>query len=212
MSNAVLEKLVKEKDYCFKKQLFKVAVDYDFSLAELLVLIHFINLGKPDFNINQIKEVTYLSDVKIMEAFSLLTSKKLISVNVVKEETGKIKEVIDLSRVYRAMVSEINTNIQAKNVENIFTIFEKEFGRTLSPIEFEIINAWLKSGTSEELIIKALKEATFNGVSNLRYIDKIIYEWGKKGLKTGDDVDNHLKKSIKKDVEPLFDYNWLDDE
>jgi DNA replication protein DnaD len=52
----------------------------------------------------------------------------------------------------------------------------------------------LKSGMNEDLIIGALKEATYNGVSNLRYIDKIIYEWGKKGFKNMNDVNNHLNK------------------
>ena len=79
-------------------------------------------------------------------------------------------------------------------------------------MELEIINAWLENNTSEEMIIGALKEAIYNGVKNFRYIDKIIYEWGKKGFKTMDDVKAHLKntnKSPKK--EELFDYDWLDD-
>lgn len=212
MSNSILEGLVKEKDYCFKKHLFKVAIDHKFTVEELILLIYFINQDKPSFDLRKIKEVTYLEDNKIMESFASITAKGLISVNVVKEDGGKINEVIDLSSTYRAMVSDINTDIKTKTTENIFTIFEKEFGRTLSPIEFEIINAWLKVGTSEELIIEALKEATYNGVSNLRYIDKIIYEWGKKGFKNGKDIENHLKRSEEKEPEVLFDYNWLDDE
>ena len=69
---------------------------------------------------------------------------------------------------------------------------------------------------SEELIIEALKEATYNGVSNLRYIDKILYEWGKKGFKNKKDVENHLKRKNesenKEDKTLLFEYNWLEDE
>ena len=66
---------------------------------------------------------------------------------------------------------------------------------------------------NEEIIKEALKEATYNGVSNLRYIDKIIYEWNKKGYKTIDDVRN---KNSKKEVEEkkdnyFFEYNWLDE-
>ena len=62
----------------------------------------------------------------------------------------------------------------------------KRIWKNFKSIEFEIINAWLKSGMNEEIIIGALKEATYNGVSNLRYIDKIIYEWNKKDLKRKD--------------------------
>ena len=86
-----------------------------------------------------------------------------------------------------------------------------------SPIEYEIIKAWLDSGANEDLIKEAFKEATYNGVSNLRYIDKIIYEWGKKGFKTMDDVNNYLesnrkdKKSnkLRKEEENILDYDWL---
>ena len=74
-------------------------------------------------------------------------------------------------------IDEVNNTSNSEN-SNIFEIIEKEFGRTLSPIEFEIIKAWLDNDMSEELIREAIKEATFNGVSNLRYIDKILYEWG----------------------------------
>ena len=80
-------------------------------------------------------------------------------------------------------------------------------------MEYEIISGWLDNGYTEELIALALKEATYNGVSNLRYIDKIIYEWGKKGIKTKEDVEKK-KKQFKNNSEKkeIFDYNWLDEE
>ncbi len=65
---------------------------------------------------------------------------------------------------------------------------------------------------------EAVREATFNGVSNLRYIDKILYEWGKKGITTVQDVDKMRKKREKKeekdvDIDMEFmDWSWFDDE
>ena len=61
-------------------------------------------------------------------------------------------------------------------------------------MEYEFINAWINSGMNEDIIKEALKEATYNGVSNLRYIDKIIYEWKKKGYKTVEQVRNNKFK------------------
>ena len=121
-------------------------------------------------------------------------------------------EVINLNPFYEKIVLSLDTSNE-KNDSNIFSLFESEFGRTLSPMEYEIINAWLDSGCSEELIILALKEATYNGVSNLRYIDKIIYEWGKKGIKTKEDVEKNRKqfKNTNKKNKELFDYDWLND-
>lgn len=212
MSNSILEGLIKEKDYTFKKLLFKLIKDFDLSLEELLLLVYFINQDKPVFDIKKISLITYLSSNEIMAAFSSLTGKGLVSIKTSKEE-GKITEVIDITNTYRAMVSDININIKKQTTTNIYTIFEKEFGRPLSPVEYEIIKAWITSGISEELIKGALKEAVFNNVRNLRYIDKILSEWEKKGFKSVDEVDSYLKKKESNNPkQELFDYNWLEDE
>ena len=53
-----------------------------------------------------------------------------------------------------------------------------------------------------------------NDVRNLRYMDKILYEWGKKGFKNKKDVDNHMNNRRKKEESKkvdVFDYDWLDD-
>ncbi len=215
MSNNILEGLIKAKDYTFKRQLFKIVADYNLSINELLLLIYFMNLDIPTLNVPEIKKETLLSEKSILESFSLLSSKGLLAIKMEKGKDGKVTEVLDLSNLYKAMVSEINLNIKKKTESNIFEIFEKEFSRTLSPMEYEMINAWISSGMDEEMIIGALKEATFNGVSNLRYIDRIIYEWGKKGFKNMNDVKAHMEnrnKKSKKDEPVLFDYNWLEDE
>ena len=212
MSNSILEGLIKEKDYTFKKLLFKLIKDFDLTLEELLLLIYFTNQDKPVFDIKKISIITYLDNNEIMSAFSSLTAKGLVSIKTSKED-GKITEIIDITNTYRAMVSDINVNIKKQTVTNIYTIFEKEFGRPLSPVEYEIIKAWITSGISEELIKGALKEAVFNNVRNLRYIDKILSEWEKKGFKSVDEVDSYLKKKeVNNPKQELFDYNWLEDE
>ena len=115
----------------------------------------------------------------------------------------------------------VNESKESSNdTSDIFEAIEKEFGRTLSPIEIEIIKSWLSNNYSTDLINEALKEATFNGVSNLRYIDKILYEWGKNGIKTVSDVVDNRKKRAKAreketsdvDIDEIVDWDWFDDE
>ena len=50
-------------------------------------------------------------------------------------------------------------------------------------------------------------------MSNLRYIDKILFEWNKKGIKTKEDVENDRKKFNRKKSEKVevFEYDWLND-
>ena len=79
--------------------------------------------------------------------------------------------------------------------------------------DFEIINAWIESGFSEELIEAALKEAVYNGALTLRYVDKVLYEWNRKGIKVPADI----KKAMEKVPEaPLYEasvmnFDWLNE-
>ena len=102
------------------------------------------------------------------------------------------------------------------NIDNtdMFTLFEKELGRTLSPMECEIIKEWLSSDYTEELIKEALKEAIYNNVRNLKYIDRILYTWKNKGLNTKEDVikDKQNYRKPKEELKDIFDYNWLEDD
>lgn len=212
MNNTYLEELIKNKDYIIKKELFPLIQEYKLSLEECLLLIYFMNEDIPSFDVERINKITCISVNKILDSFTSLTNKGLINIDVIKE--GNIaKEVVNLNNVYITMVNNINKVNKVKINNNIFEIFEKEFSRTLSPMEYEIINDWLNKNISEELIIGALKEAIYNGVTNLRYIDKIIYEWTKKGFKNMEDVNNHLKnRNIEsKSVKEINDYNWLDE-
>ena len=95
------------------------------------------------------------------------------------------------------------------NNKSIFSNFEKEYGRTLSPTEIEIIESWKESNFSDEMILEALKEAVLSGVYNMRYIDKILFEWSKKGYKTVEDIKHKTKQ--KDEFEEIYDYDWLNE-
>ena len=201
MNSSFLEQYVKAKDYVLRKELFPLIWEYKLNLEEVLLLIYFMNEDLPTFDVEQINKITMISVNKILDSFTSLTNKGLISIDVIKENSG-VKEVVNLDPIYKCMIDGLMKNNKKVVNNNIFEKFEKEFSRTLSPMEYEIINDWLDKNTSEELILGALKEATYNGVNNLRYIDKIIYDWSKNNVK-------QIKK--KETLEDLFDYDWLDD-
>ena len=166
------------------------------------------------FDTNKISEITKLSESEVLKSFNSLIKKKLINIETKKNSKGKIEEYIKLDLFYSEIDSDLKEKVNSKKNENIYSVFEKEFARPISSMEYEIIKAWLEKDFSEELILGALKEAVYNGVNNLRYIDKILYEWQKKGFKTMKDVQNHLNKRTKENEKKkeLFDYNWLEDE
>lgn len=197
------------------------ALDKNMSLNEFLILVYLDNHKNSSLNVDEIKKLFNINEEDILEAFSNLTMHNLVSITTSTDQEGRINESISLQNLYEKVLTSLNEAETKKEQADIFETFETEFGRPLSPSEFELINGWLKTGTPEALIKGALKEAIYNGVRNFRYIDKIIYEWQKKGFKSMDDVNKHLRnedKSLPKDKkektqeEELFDYNWLDDD
>ena len=181
----------------------------------LIVLIYLMNDETHIFNPKKISEELQISIPEILQIIDTLSTNDIISIELKK--VGDVREeFINLEQLYTKLAyllvnSEEMT--ETKKSSNIYDIFEQEFGRTLSPIEYELINGWLEAQFNEEIIIMALKEAVFNGVSNLRYIDKILYEWKKKGLNSKEDVENDRMRFQQKKVEKkeLFDYDWLNE-
>ena len=209
--NQIIE-LLKSSNYQISKELFFNYKKIDLTDSELIILIYLMNQVSNIYNPKQINNDLNIKLNEVLELINSLSEKNIIKI-VMKKINGIRTEIINLDPLYEKVAFTL-TQVEDKNDTNLYGLFETEFGRTLSPMEFEIINGWIDAGYSEELIKLALKEATYNGVSNLRYIDKIIYEWGKKGIKTKEDVENNRKKfnNNKTKNKDLFDYDWLNDE
>ena len=76
-----------------------------------------------------------------------------------------------------------------------------------------MIKKWIEE-YKYEIIIEALKEAVYNGTTNFRYIDSILSNWKKNGIKNKEELisyKNKYRKSKKEKVD-YFEYNWLEDE
>ena len=178
---------------------------------EFIVLIYLINENV--YNSKQIGNDLEIAFPEVLEIINNLTEKGIMKIELAKINNIRT-EVINLDALYEKLAFLIiKDEKEVEKPKSLFDTFETELGRTLSPMEYEIINGWLTT-CSEEIIILALKEATYNGVSNFRYIDRIINEWNKKGIKTKEDVEkNRLEFKNKKDnkKQELFDYDWLND-
>lgn len=221
MGNTKIDKLIelmKLGNISIPKYIFQNYKNMGMNDSEFILMIYLINIGsKIPFNPKTLSEELGLEISKLLELINNLGEKQLVSINIEKNQLGVMEEYISLDLFYNKLsmilVDVINNKEENKIDNNLFQIFENEFGRTLSPMEYEIINGWINENFSNSIIIEALKEATFNGVSSLRYIDKILYEWKKKGIKNINDVRNlQNKHKEKKEEIEIFDYNWLDGE
>ena len=202
--------LLKDKDFTIPKLLLKNYKKLNISESELIILVFLIN--NSEYNP---KEIASIMDIKLpllLEMISQLESKGILKIEL-KNINGINTEVCNLDNLYEKLSLLVIKKEEAKDNKSIYDVFETELGRTLSPIEYELVGEWLNDNT-EEILKLALREATYNGVSNFRYIDRIIHEWKKKGIKTRDDViknNEEFRKNKSEKKQELFDYDWLNE-
>ena len=143
-----------------------------------------------------------------IEIINSLIEKQYISIEMNKSN-GIIEEYISLDLFFKKINACLIENDTNDNSSDIYSKFEKEFGRTLSPVEYETISKWIENNIPLNLIEAALKEAILNGVNSIRYIDKILFEWNKKGYKDSTDI---IRKNNKEEyIEEIYDYDWLNE-
>ena len=206
--NNVLFKTLKKKDYLVKNYLIKVVHELELTLNDTLLLIYFMNQETPTLNLENIKENVYLNEEEAMNSFEKLVELDLIEVKTIENEQGVMEEIISCDNILQHATNDIQSDIKKEEKTDIFESLESEFGRTLSSMEFQIVNNWLDK-YDESLIHEALKEAVYSNAKSFRYISRILQAWNEKGYKTSKDIK---KDNTDDNIEiNLFEYDWLDD-
>ncbi len=210
-------KLYQKQNFVIGEDILKAIKKNNLTLDEALLIIYFCgNNTHPTLDIDEIKNKFGMDELDIMQAFSSITKRALIKIKMVKNRDGKMDEIIDLTPLYESILIDIGENKKKDAKSDIFSIFENEFGRTFSSMEFQMINSWLDKGIDESLIKSALNESVLSENLSLRYIDAILVDWIKKGYKTEKDVEHYFKRKREEKSHTvsgdLFDYNWLDDD
>ena len=210
MNKNVIESLMIVNNHLIIPNYFiKYYKKFDLENNELLMLIYLLNCNeKLILDNKKISKDLYLEENEVLNIISSLMEKNYISIEMSKNN-GIIEEYISLDLFYEKINSYLIENDKKDNSSDIYSKFEKEFGRTLSPVEYETISKWIESNIPLELIEAALKEAILSGVNSIRYIDKILFEWNKKGYKTSSDIVNKNKKD--EYIEEIYDYDWLNE-
>ena len=180
-------------------------------MESFIVLMYFHGKGNNLlFDPDSISSDLSLSSIELMEIVDKLSTMHLLDIKSVKDNNGILNEVIDLSPFYERMV--LKDIPDDNDACDIYDKIQAEFGRTLSPSEIEVIKSWVVNGNSRELIDAAIREASINKVSNIRYIDKILYDWNSKGIKKIDELNKYRNPvDSKVEVDEIIDYDWLND-
>ncbi len=120
------------------------------------------------------------------------------------------KKLVDI--FYEELKNQTSTPTN-KEQEDIFVLFETEFGRALSQFEVNTIKDWFDQGNTAATIKEALNVATLAKVKTIRYIDKVLLEWKRREELAKNGV-SPLSEKWRKNLEETMEIakiNWMDD-
>lgn len=208
--------ILKSKMIYYPLYLYRYRIQLDLSDSNFIFLTYLMNYGERiSFNVEKFSKELNIDDQEVFEKIENLRKKKFIEISTIEKEKNLKEDEISFMPLYKKLsdiiISEENEDY---NDEELLTDIEKSFGRALSPIEVEFIMNWNKKGYSNEIILAAIKETILNGANSLKYADKILFEWNKKGIRTIEEIEKEKQDfrlgNIKKQ-EDIFDYDWLDE-
>lgn len=212
---------------------FQLYKELNISDDEALIIMHFLGYFEEGIEFPTPQDLavrTHFQPNDISLKMQRLMQKGFLEITQGIDEGGKIFEKYSLFPLWEGILQLLeqkeqkNGEMAAKNEEGeIYSMFEQEFGRLLSPIELETIGMWLdKDGHSPAIIKAALKEAVVASKVSLRYIDRILFEWKKKNITSTQQIEKHAEQFRSRSIQPVqpqpaqtatngMFYNWLDE-
>lgn len=203
----------------------------EYELVLLLTLITFQEKGKDFPTPDELSSRMTIPIEECTEMLRKLIQRGYIEITDEYSTDGIRFEKYSLTPLWEKLIDLFLMNskkaekvIKKSEETDLYTCFEKEFGRPLSPFECETLAMWMDDDLHDPIIIKAaLREAVMSGKMNFRYIDRILFEWKKNGIKTIDQATSQGKKFRQNQVNirPVKDetqaqsnavpfYNWLE--
>ncbi|MDN6195005.1 MAG: DnaD domain-containing protein [Atopostipes suicloacalis] len=205
MTNKLLMKWINAGQIEVPTLLLKYYRKLSITNDELVLIIQLkshIDQGDYFPDLNKIAEAMNISKNNAFKAVHQLIQKKLLSIDTRKDEDGVTEDIYSLDLLWEKLIVLLKQNeeleeeaLEKDETKNLYSIFEAEFGRPLSPIEMESLVMWVEEDQfSKELIKLALREAVLSQVYSFKYIDRILLNWKKKNIRTKEQVEKESQR------------------
>ncbi|MER2174099.1 MAG: DnaD domain-containing protein [Carnobacterium sp.] len=208
MNNHLLQKWLKAGNTTISNVLLTHYKDLGLSSEQLILVLQlksFIDAGNDFPDTEVISKRMQISSSDVFQMIHELINKKLIIIETEKNNEGKTRDSYRLDLLWDKLAMVISQQENQQRFEkqhlseqDLFQLFEAEFGRPLSPIEMQTIGMWLdEDHYAIELIELALREAVLNQVYSLKYVDRILLNWERKNIRTKDQVEKEASRRRK---------------
>ncbi|MCX7568732.1 DnaD domain-containing protein [Tumebacillus sp. DT12] len=160
---------------------------------EMMLLLHLIDFRQQGIGLptqRELAERMMMPEAMIASTMNVLLRQGFLAI---EDGVGIGQESYDLRPLYHKLNDLLtpkrppvnSLQILEKKETGVFELFEQEFGRPLSPLEYEKIVRWLDEDRyQEEIIREALREAVLSAKFNFKYIDRILFEWQKNNIRS----------------------------
>lgn len=159
----------------WKKLLILKAKSLKITDQECYVLLLIMTMNDIQMKPITPQTISQLSSMPLKTIDQTLLS--LLDKHLIARQYGKLQ----LKPLYQKLLEQ---DVEPKQQElDLLSMFENAFGRTLNQMELEIIQSFKSHGYDDMMILDALNESVKSGVMNFRYIEKILDNWSKYGVK-----------------------------
>lgn len=212
---------------------FRYYKQIDVKDEEAILLLHLIAFGEAGNHFptpQNLVDRTHFDEHKVVSILQRLVQKGFVQIEQQIDDNGIRFEYYDFQFLWNLLLNcaeqeENSAHDHMEKVEEgtIYKLFEQEFGRLLSPMEYETIGMWFDQDQHSPALIRlALKEAVLSQKLSLRYIDRILFDWKKKNIKTVEAAEkqsSNFRQQIPvqrtMEQEPSTSkvpfYNWLEE-
>ncbi|EDL63307.1 DnaD domain-containing protein [Bacillus sp. SG-1] len=196
----------------------------------LLQVFSFIEKGNDFPTPEELSSKMSFSSEECSSILRRLVQNQFIAIEEGNSTSGILYEKYSLKPLWTKLAEFVLSESKSDTMEktrideaDLYTVFEQEFSRPLSPLECETLAMWVDQDEHNAVIIKAaLREAVISGKLNFRYIDRILFEWKKNGVKTIEQAKKHGERfrphqktqsapqTSQPDKKTVPFYNWLE--
>ncbi|WP_051314694.1 DnaD domain-containing protein [Alteribacter aurantiacus] len=206
MNTELYLNLIKAEPVHFPAMLLDYYAKLSITEQEIMLIIHlkkFAQGGDSFPTPTALSEKMSLDASETAHILRELIRKGYMSIEESHDQHGRIMEFYSLDPLYEKICEKMEEEHFVKQEKpsnedhegRIFRRFEEEFSRPLSPMEVEMISMWLDEDRHDTILIEAaLRESVVSSKLNFRYIDRILFEWKKNGVKTVQEAREYGEK------------------
>ncbi len=157
---------------------------------------HKYNWTKSEKLLKKVESLTkYIKSKKLRNYMEEILKKYMVSIGYPYSRYTSVSVSVsdsDLNINNNININNLDNSTKLNNLDNkeelifsnIFSTIEKNFGRTIAPLECDVIKSWVDNNISEELIVYATQIAVCNNACSIKYIDRILEGWQRKKITT----------------------------